>query len=107
MENILLQTDSYKTSHYNQYRQDTTKIHSYLEARNSFEGIDKVVFFGLQSMLKKYFTGVQITKEKIDNNEDCKKIIQFFEELLKNPTTPHTLTDTHQPTHNTIPKEIY
>lgn len=51
----LLQTDFYKTSHYRQYPQGTTKIYSNLTPRKSrFPGINSVVFFGLQYFILEY-----------------------------------------------------
>lgn len=63
--NILLMTDSYKTSHYKQYPPGTQKVYSYLEARKNAE-FNKTVFFGLQYYILKYLVGKVITREKID-----------------------------------------
>ena len=49
-KNLLLSTDSYKTSHWNQYPPGASKITSYIEARNG-EGLQDVVFFGLQAAM--------------------------------------------------------
>lgn len=49
MENIILKTDSYKTSHYAQYPAGTTEVSSYIEARG---GGTSTLFFGLQAWLK-------------------------------------------------------
>lgn len=65
--NIMLMTDSYKSTHYNFYPKNTTKIYSYLEARGG--DLPEAVFFGLQYYLKKYLSGVQVTPEKIDEAE--------------------------------------
>lgn len=61
-------TDSYKATHAVQYPEGTTKVVSYLEARSS-EVADYTVFFGLQYYLKRYLTGVVLTREDIDNAE--------------------------------------
>ena len=61
-------TDSYKVSHYRQYPQGTNKVYSYLEARKGGEYAE-VMFFGLQYILKRYFTGQVVTKAKIDQAE--------------------------------------
>lgn len=54
MDNLLLDTDSYKASHYLQYPPLTSSMFSYLESRGG--KYDKTVFFGLQYILKKYLT---------------------------------------------------
>lgn len=53
--NIVLNTDSYKTSHYAQYPEGTTMVNSYIEARGSADPeVTKSVFFGLQMFIKEY-----------------------------------------------------
>jgi nicotinamide phosphoribosyltransferase len=52
MTNPLLATDSYKQSHFRQYPPEARRISAYVEARpNAFS--DSVLFFGLQSYIKK------------------------------------------------------
>ncbi len=63
-DNILLQTDSYKQTHWRMYPPGTTEIESYLEARPG-GACSHTVFFGLQYMLKRYLTGVRVTAEHI------------------------------------------
>lgn len=53
--NRIIDTDSYKASHWLQYPPDTTLVHSYLESRGSKTGWSETVFFGLQYILKRYF----------------------------------------------------
>ena len=67
MDNILLLTDSYKVSHWRQYPPGTTTVYSYFESRGG--KYDEVCFFGLQYFLKRYLSGVVVTKEKIDEAE--------------------------------------
>ncbi len=50
LNNLLLDTDSYKASHYRQYPPGTQRVSSYIEARGG--DFDQVVFFGLQAYLK-------------------------------------------------------
>ena len=50
--NLILNTDSYKASHYLQYPPQTTHVSSYIESRGG--EYDKLVFFGLQAFLKEY-----------------------------------------------------
>lgn len=52
--NIILDTDSYKASHWLQYPPNTTKVFSYIESRGGRS--DETVMFGLQYYLKKYLT---------------------------------------------------
>lgn len=49
-ENLLLNTDSYKMSHYCQYPPNITKVYSYIESRGG--KFNKMVFFGLQYVLR-------------------------------------------------------
>lgn len=59
--NSLIDTDSYKISHRNQYPPNTDKVYSYIESRGG--DFDKTVFFGLQPLLQKLAVG--ITKEDV------------------------------------------
>lgn len=52
--NLLLNTDSYKASHWLQYPPNTSYISSYIEARGG--KFNDVVFFGLQAFIKEYLT---------------------------------------------------
>lgn len=51
MTNIILDTDSYKHSHFLQYPPDTTVVNSYIESRGGTHA--KTLFFGLQAWLVK------------------------------------------------------
>jgi nicotinamide phosphoribosyltransferase len=51
---LVLNTDSYKTSHWLQYPPGTTHVFSYIESRGGIH--DRTVFFGLQYILKEYFS---------------------------------------------------
>lgn len=50
---LILNTDSYKTSHYLQYPPGTQTVFSYIESRGGQH--DRTLFFGLQYLLKEYF----------------------------------------------------
>ena len=65
MDNLILLTDGYKLSHYGLYPPGTSKICSYFESRGG-EEYDQVLFFGLQSIIKKRLTGAVITHELVD-----------------------------------------
>lgn len=51
-DNLLLMTDSYKSSHFLQYPPGTTEMFSYLESRGG--RWDETVFFGLRYVLERY-----------------------------------------------------
>ena len=63
---ILLNTDSYKCSQFNQYPEGTTHIYSYIESRGG--KYDTTVFFGLQAFIKEYLLK-PITMADIDEAE--------------------------------------
>lgn len=65
--NIILNTDSYKSSHWCQYPPGTTHVHSYIESRGG--QFDRTVFFGLQMWLKQYLSK-PITQDMIDEAAD-------------------------------------
>lgn len=62
--NPLLETDSYKLSHWWQYPPDTRKVYSYLTSRGGFW--KHTLFQGLQYILKSNFVGKVFTKADID-----------------------------------------
>lgn len=64
-DNIVLLTDSYKLSHYKQYPPGTQYVESYFECRSGGR-FDYSVFFGLQYLLKKYLSGIVVTRDKIN-----------------------------------------
>ena len=63
--NRVVDTDSYKASHFLQYPPNTTLVHSYLESRGSERSWHKTVFFGLQYILKNYFAD-PVTREEVE-----------------------------------------
>ena len=64
--NLLLNTDSYKTSHWVQYPPQTEYISSYIEPRGGI--FPETVFFGLQAFIKEYLT-TPVTQADIDEAE--------------------------------------
>jgi len=64
--NILLNTDSYKASHWLQYPPGIEYVHCYIESRGGV--YDETVFFGLQMFLQEYMSK-PITQEMIDEAE--------------------------------------
>jgi len=53
-KNLILNTDSYKVSHWVQYPRGMDAMFSYIESRGGV--YDRTVFFGLQAILKEYLT---------------------------------------------------
>jgi len=66
-KNIILNTDSYKTSHYKQYPPKTEAVSSYIEARGG--AYDSTLFFGLQVFLEDYLSK-PITLKDIDEAQE-------------------------------------
>ena len=62
-DNLILDTDSYKSSHFLQYPQGTTRLFSYLESRGG--RYPQTRFFGLQYILDRYLTR-RITAEMVE-----------------------------------------
>ncbi|MEP3053803.1 nicotinate phosphoribosyltransferase [Ascidiaceihabitans sp.] len=65
VQNPLFDTDSYKYSHATQYPQGTDYVSSYIEPRKGWDGIDDVMFFGLQVELAT-LAKIRITQSMID-----------------------------------------
>jgi nicotinamide phosphoribosyltransferase len=61
--NLILQTDSYKFTHWKQYPPGTERVYSYLESRGGMFG--QVVFFGLQYYLLKYLQGAVVDEQDV------------------------------------------
>jgi len=68
--NIILDTDSYKASHFLQYPPKTTRLFSYLESRGGKYPATR--FFGLQYLLDRYLTRT-ITREMV---EEARQLIE-------------------------------
>lgn len=67
LNNIMLLSDSYKTSHWRQYPPNTSTVYSYFESRGG--KFPEVCWFGLQYFIKKYLVGQVVTQAKIDAAE--------------------------------------
>ncbi len=65
--NLILDSDSYKSSHFLQYPPNTQEIYSYIESRGGV--FSETVFFGLQFFLKKYLVH-PIRQEHIDEAQE-------------------------------------
>lgn len=66
MRNMILNTDSYKTSHYAQYPAGTEYVSSYIESRGGV--YPATVFFGLQAFIKEYLSR-PISAEDVEEAE--------------------------------------
>lgn len=66
MRNLILNTDSYKTSHYVQYPEGTEYVSSYIESRGG--RFEQTLFFGLQMFLKEYLLR-PVGRDDIDEAE--------------------------------------
>ncbi|MGH8447297.1 MAG: nicotinate phosphoribosyltransferase [Solimonas sp.] len=64
--NLLLNTDSYKLSHFLQYPPGTEQVNTYIEPRGG--ELSDVLFFGLQAFLKEYLQ-TPVTRADIDEAE--------------------------------------
>lgn len=62
-KSIILNTDSYKASMWNQYPKNTTGVFSYIESRGGM--YDETVMFGLQAFIKEYLIK-PVTQADID-----------------------------------------
>lgn len=67
-KNILTYTDSYKISHSRMMPEGTEIVYSYLEPRKGAE-LDKIIFFGLQYILKEFFTDNAFTYDDVKELE--------------------------------------
>ncbi|MBL8263979.1 MAG: nicotinate phosphoribosyltransferase [Xanthomonadaceae bacterium] len=67
LNNLLLNTDSYKASHWLQYPSGTDATFFYVESRGGVH--DRTVFFGLQAILKEYLSR-PVTHADIDEARD-------------------------------------
>lgn len=65
--NPILNTDSYKLSHYLQYPPGTEYVYSYIESRGG--KFPRTVFFGLQAYIKEYLLQ-RVTEEDVNEAEE-------------------------------------
>lgn len=67
LDNLILNTDSYKASHWLQYPPQTEATFFYVESRGGV--YERTVFFGLQAILKEYLSA-PITHAQVDEARD-------------------------------------
>src|SRR3989475_8545620 len=61
--NLVLQTDSYKFTHWKQYPPGTQFVYSYLESRGGM--FEQTLFFGLQYYLLHYLSGAVVKEQDV------------------------------------------
>src|SRR5579859_2938578 len=66
--NLVLQTDSYKFTHWKQYPPGTEYVYSYLESRGGM--FHQTLFFGLQYYLLNYLRGVVVNEADVREARD-------------------------------------
>jgi len=71
MRNFILDTDSYKLSHFLGYPSDATHVYSYAESRGG--KYDATVFFGLQKFVKE-LAEVRVTHDNVAESLDFSKV---------------------------------
>lgn len=69
--NLILNTDSYKTSHFRQYPPGTEFVSSYIEARPKEGLTQEVLFFGLQIFLQTYLSKPFDMADIIEADDIC------------------------------------
>lgn len=75
--NLILKTDSYKTAHWEMLPAGANYMYSYIESRGSDQwavrgdnvGYTHTVFYGLQAILKRHFSG-RLTMKDVDEAEE-------------------------------------
>lgn len=63
-DNFIIMTDSYKMTHHLLVPEGLEEVYSYMEPRGG--EMPYTILFGLQYYIKKYLSGIRITKEKIE-----------------------------------------
>lgn len=66
--NLVLQTDSYKFTHWKQYPPGTEFVYSYLESRGGM--FDQTLFFGLQYYLLEYLCGQVVNEQDVNEAQE-------------------------------------
>eukprot|EP00080_Pristionchus_pacificus_P015614 PDM75634.1 hypothetical protein PRIPAC_42811 [Pristionchus pacificus] len=72
VDNILYVADSYKITHHNQYPEGTTHVYSYFESRGG--KFDKVCFFGLQYIMKRWLVGPVVNRQIVQQAKHFYKV---------------------------------
>ena len=91
-DNIIMSTDSYKQTHWRMYPLNMTHMVSYLEARVGGE-YDSTVFFGLQYILDRYFSGEVVTLYKLEEAREIAKLHFGRDDLINVEGWTHIIND--------------
>ncbi len=67
-DNLMMNTDSYKPSHWLQYPPNTKNVYTFFESRGG--EFSHQVFFGLQYLIKRYLTGNVITSGALEEADE-------------------------------------
>lgn len=92
MMNLILQSDSYKYSHYPLYPEGTEVVYSYCEPRVGAR-FKETTFFGLQYILSRYLAGRVVTREKIEEAADMCKLHFGSETVFNRKGWEHILVE--------------
>lgn len=92
MMNLILQSDSYKYSHYPLYPEGTEVVYSYCEPRVGAR-FKETTFFGLQYILSRYLAGRIVTREKIEEAADMCKLHFGSETIFNRKGWEHILIE--------------
>lgn len=79
IDSIVLNTDSYKLSHYKQYPKGSQTVYSFFECRKG-AAFKEICWFGLQYLLKEHLAGVVVTQEDIEQAD------QLFRKHFSDPS---------------------
>ena len=102
MKNLILDTDSYKLSHFKQYDPEVTALSSYIESRgvsNNFPKTSKHVYFGLQAWIKENLSNTFIRSSFIEEAKE-------FAELHGEPFNTDGWNAINAPRSGILPIEI-
>lgn len=72
MTNLILQSDSYKMSHFKQYPKGTEYVVSYIEARGTNEDWEETVFLGISYFIQKYLLKPITMADVLEAETVCK-----------------------------------
>lgn len=89
-DNIVLHTDSYKTSHWLSYEQGTTGVYSYFESRGG--DFPETVFFGLSYIMQRYLAR-RVTQADVEDAAEIYKLHFGTDKLFNRAGWEHIVRD--------------
>lgn len=85
--------DFYKSGHIKQYPENTTLVYSNFTPRKSrVEGVDHMVFFGLQYIIKEY---LQHRMNEYFFNQPLESVLNDYQDTMDNALGPNVVTTEH------------